>query len=80
MYIGIILLLFRIEGNIPEAKKIGGARMSFGQMSLFHTFKFLIGILFGQSFLSCFKKEIISETSILSVGAIKKDSVFTGGR
>ena len=67
--------------EIFQRQKIGEAKMLVGQICLlFILSKFLIGILFGQSFLSWFKEEIILETSIISVGVIKKYSIFKGGR
>ena len=41
-------------------------------IKLLHNFKMLVGILFGSSFLSRFKEEIILEDSVLSLGVIKK--------
>ena len=67
--------------EIFQRQKIGEAKMLVGQICLlFILSKFLIEILFGQSFLSWFKEEIILETSIISVGTIKKYSIFKGGR
>ena len=40
----------------------------------------MVGILFGLSLLSRFKEEIVLQTSLLSVGIIKNNSVFKSGR
>ena len=48
-------------------------------MSVFNSFKILVGILLGPSILSRFKEEIL-ETSVLSVGIMESDSIFSSGR
>ena len=47
-------------------------------MSLFSSFRILLGILLSPSLLSRFIKEIMLETSVLSVGVITDDSIFKG--
>ena len=48
-------------------------------MSLFNSFRILVGILLGPS-LSWFKGKTMLETSVLSVGVITNDSIFKGTR
>ena len=80
MYIGIILLVFKIEGNIPEEKDWLKRIASWSDMSLFNSFRILIRILLGPSLFFLFKEEIMLEISVLSVGVIKNESIFRGGR
>ena len=40
----------------------------------------LVGILFGPTDLRLFREEMMLETSLQSVGEIKKESLFIGGR
>ena len=80
LYIGIILLVFKIEGSNPEEKDWLKSNASWSDMSLFNNFRILVWILFGSSLLSRFKEEIILETSVLSVGVVKSDSVFKSGK
>ena len=70
LYIRIILLDFKIEGNIPEAKDWFNKNASWSDTFLFNNFKILVGILFGPLLFSRFKEEIILGTLILSVGVI----------
>ena len=62
MYIGIMLMFFKIEGNIPEP--------------FFNNFRILVGMLLGPSLLSRFKEEIMLQKSVLLVGVLKNDSIF----
>ena len=48
-YIGIILLVFKIEGNIPEEKDWLKRIASWSDMSLFNSFRILVEILLGPS-------------------------------
>ena len=74
------MLVFKIEGNIPEEKDWLKRTASWSDMSLFNSFRILIGILLGPWLLSWFKEEIMLETSVLSVRVIKNDSIFGGGK
>ena len=67
MYIGITLLVFETDGNIPEEKDCLKRIVSWSDMSLLNSFRILTEILLGPSLLSYFKEEIILETSELSV-------------
>ena len=78
LYIGIILLVLKIEGDIPEEKDWLERIANWSNMSLFNRFRILIGILLGPPLLSSFKGEML-ETSVLSVGVIKNDSIFRVG-
>lgn len=62
MYIGIMLMFFKIEGNIPEP--------------FFNNFRILVGMLLGPSLSSRFKEEIMLQKSVLLVGVLKNDSIF----
>ena len=62
--------------NIPEEKDWLKRIAKSSDMSLFSSFRILTGTLLGPSTLSFFKEEIMFETSVLSVGVIKNDSIF----
>ena len=67
MYIGITLLVFETDRNIPEEKDCLKRIVSWLDMSSFNSFRILTEILLGPSLLSYFKEEIILETSEPSV-------------
>lgn len=77
--IGIILLIFKSEGNILGGKDWLNRIASCSNMSLFISFRILIGILFGLSLLSRFKEKMVLKTSQLSFEVIKNDSLLSGG-
>ena len=55
--------------------------MPAGQICLyFNGIRILVGIMFAQSLLSGFKEEMILKISSISVGIIKNDSIYKGGR
>ena len=68
----MILLIFKIEGNIPEAKGWLNKNASWSDMPLYNNLKILVGKLFFPSLLPSFKEGIMLETSLLSVEVIKK--------
>ena len=70
LYIGIILLVFKIEGNIPEEKDWLKRIASWSDKSLCISITISIGILLGPSFLPCFKDEIMLETLVLLAGVL----------
>ena len=59
-----------IERNIPHEKDWLRKFATWSDMSLFNSFRILIGILLGPSLLSWSKEEKMFETSVLSVGVI----------
>ena len=65
--------------NNAEDKDWLNSNASWPDMSVFNSFKILVGILLGPSILSRFKEEIL-ETSVLSVGIMESDSIFSSGR
>ena len=70
LYIGIILLVFKIEGNIPEEKDWLKRITSWSDTSLCISLTISIGILLGPSLFSCFKEEIMLETLVLLAGVL----------
>ena len=70
-------MVFKIEGNTKEEKDWLKRIASWPDMSLFNSFRILIGILLSPSLLPWFKNDIMLETSVLSVGAIKIYSILT---
>ena len=71
MFTGIILIVFKIEENIPKKndrlKKISNCC---NIVLLFKSFINLVGILLDPLLLPKFKEEIMLETSILSAGVV----------
>ena len=55
-------------------------RIAYRSMFLFSNFRIVVGILFGSRILSRFKEEKILETSVLSVGLIRDNSIFRAGK
>ena len=49
LYIGIILLIFKIEENIPEENDLLKKIASWSYTTLFNSFRILVGILLGPS-------------------------------
>ena len=70
-------MIFKIEGNILDEKDWLRRIAGWPDMSLFNSFKILVGMLLGPSILSGFKIEIMLEISALTVGVI---FLFKGGR
>ena len=63
-------MIFKIEGNILEEKDWLRRIASWPDMSLFNSFKILVGILLGPPILCWFKIEKMLENSALTVGVI----------
>ena len=78
-YIGFILLVFKIERNIPEEKDWLN-RTATWYMSLFRSFRILVKLLFGPSLWPRFKEEVILKISELATGVIKNGSILSGKR
>ena len=76
MYVGTILLIFKIEEIILEEKDWLKRMASCSDMS----WKALNSTWDAIPLLSTFKEEIMLETSVVSVGVNKNDSIFKGGR
>ena len=72
-------MVFKIEGNMPEIWTEQNRIASWSDIPLFNNL-ILVAILFGLSLLSRLKEQIILETSVLSVGLVKNDSMCKGGR
>ena len=52
---------------------------SWSDISLFESFRVVVGILLGPSLLPLFKEEIMMETLVPSVTVRNNDSIFTAG-
>ena len=70
MYIGIILLVFKTEGNVPEEKDWLKGIASWSNTSLCISITISIGILLGPSFLPSFKDEKRLETLVPLAGVL----------
>ena len=77
LYIGIILLIFKIEGNIPEENDWLKKIASWSYTALFNSFRILVGILLGPSLI--YGKDNVGNFSTIS-WSYKNYSIFRGGR
>ena len=73
-------MIFKIVGNIPFDNERLNRSASWYDISLFKSFRILFGMLFGPTALLSFRDNIISDTSVLSVGVIKNEFMLIWGR
>ena len=77
LYVGVILLVFKSGENIPEEKDWLERISSWSGISLLRSFKILIEKLFGPSLSTL--KEVILNTSEVSIGVTNNDSLLASG-
>ena len=67
------LLVFNIDGKTPRKKESLKSSVNWDETPLINNLRILVGILFGVIAFEGLRENIISVTSILSVGLRKKN-------
>ena len=74
---GITLAILRVSGNIPVEKDWLNKFARSGEICVLISFKIMVGMLLGPQLFDSSMHDIRSETSVLSVGLIKKEFPFS---
>ena len=80
LWIGVTLLIFKIDGKTPDENERLNNSVNWNEISLLSNLRTLVGMLFGPFAFSGLRDEIISDTSVLSVGDTKKEFTLILGR